>query len=1798
MNSKAYNQRRVSTNTENQFVLSFKIIGLAFFCLMSLSQAIFVNKTLAADDMQMSATAFDPTQIPVEPQGWWSPTCNHIHATVRFPVKQEVSGMLNLDVRAVMHKNSCQFQAILFEDENGYVIKEVPMTDKFGRSLTCTEPVNDACAVNFPVSLDTKLFGGKWELDTEGNMTPLNGGDGWHTLSIRATSLYGQFIHQEYFSTVSQIPLFTKNGLPPTGREISDQARDWVRGGGWHHESQGYAIAVIKDFPTRPISGSHTFWFKSDSPTKHCKVTLDRTHYIPATDDGKWPEVPVSAGALLFDEETDCREFIPVTVDTTTLTNGWHSLGVQVENPNLAVDQGFPENGLNKLEGVMKFWFFVDNPAPGAATLTIAASPTVITKGQGSTLSINANNVTGCTLSGGLNETLPASAGSVVASRSVTPPRSTEYMVNCRGTDGAQVVKQASIGVLPKPITSKQFWTGNSRTIVEYAYDNNRIAWIEDNGPDFFPLKIMDITTGTQRTLVNLERPYNYQITFKGDYIAYGDGRPNASSYEDPDLFVFDLKNNREIAVSTDPGANEFSAAIYGDHLVFVFDGGVGASQLMYYNIATGEKKTLVPGFPDGYIDKTSTPSIYGDYVVYLEYHSNNGAPLTKVGNSDIFLYDLAADKKVQITNDNSMNQYSPIIYENRIIWEDSINFTCKYPNNNPYLIDPEKVPDRCASAGNDLHSCEYDSIAQACGPIKRITPSMRSTKYGSYYRSYPNLSGDWLTFAERFGGTFNYDPRAYNLKTGDWVVMNSDPNITYTHKLFGNTTVFDITPPNETKQLFLAELPDVALSNPNEPTLTITSPQEGGKVQGTTLEVTYTLSGDISVIDHVHLKLDNLPEVRDPEKDGRHTFSGLGIGSHTIYAYGADTSHSKIPSTEYTVHFQVEQGNGQPTLKITNPQEGQNMIDSNVEVTYTLSGDISVIDHVHLKLDNLPEVKDPEKDGRYTFSGLGIGSHTIYAYGADTSHTKIPSTEHTVHFQVVKPSPGKPIRVIMNVAAQDFSLGVSPPSQSINAGQSTTYTVSVNAGGFNSIMNFLATGFAAGTSGTFNPVSCAAPCSTTLNVTSTNAAQPGSRAITITGTGGGLTKTAQATLTIKTPSGYKPYILLFEAYKYSGTNPPVQEEYIMAWDAADTNSCTGSSSPTDIQWNGPKPVGQAPYAYQGFTAPNSRTTYTLTCTNAVGSDARSIVIPPLPTIPPFDSQGPVVVNFGATNGVDFNWAAEDNRKFDRGLKQVRLMRAKDDGVRCVDKNNDGVLDDRILCGLGVVTGGTKNFSTIDTNGLYGPGSSSSTSDGVLSDNGQLPAGTYYYGLEAEDRAGQVGYIPNPIKVVKGGPPVDSLQIQIVHPGQGDTYTALSSVAIEASVSGTATVSKVEFYNGGAKLGEDISSPYTFLWEIVPAGTYTLTAKAFASGGLIKISSPVTITLIDSNGNIPPTVNITSPPDGTVYNLVPAGINITASATDSDGTINNVGFFNGSVKLGEDTSAPYSFSWTNVAAGTYTLTARATDNDGSTTTSNGVTVTVKSSDISDNLNLSVAIGPTWPGGLVDQGSVQEYSFVVTNNGTADASNVTVALEVDNTDIWPGWGEVKSKAINVPAGKSASGSLSWGPSIGCFYDARIVVRKGNQAKDIYASAGYATRFGACVYRTDIRVKSVVWPNGAVNVNQTIAFPLTLENLGCSETAYDIKVELYARILGDVWPQNPSAGIKFPGISRSGRGPVSSSTCFADNEAPSSNYSDLLKWTPDSPGEYEVMIKAYDGNEGEYIGQDNETSGSVLVQDSSI
>lgn len=139
--------------------------------------------------------------------------------------------------------------------------------------------------------------------------------------------------------------------------------------------------------------------------------------------------------------------------------------------------------------------------------------------------------------------------------------------------------------------------------------------------------------------------------------------------------------------------------------------------------------------------------------------------------------------------------------------------------------------------------------------------------------------------------------------------------------------------------------------------------------------------------------------------------------------------------------------------------------------------------------------------------------------------------------------------------------------------------------------------------------------------------------------------------------------------------------------------------------------------------------------------------------------------------------------------------------------------------------------------------------------------------------------------------------VAITNPAVGNAIT-LTAKATDTDGS----VSKVEFFAGATKLGEATSSSWTYVWQNVAAGSYQLTAIATDNLGAKTTSAIVPITV-----NAPPTVALTAPANQSVFQSGSV-ISLSASAADSDGTIQKVEFFADGVKLGEKTTTPYSFS--------------------------------------------------------------------------------------------------------------------------------------------------------------------------------------------------------------------------------------------------------------------------------------------------
>ena len=103
--------------------------------------------------------------------------------------------------------------------------------------------------------------------------------------------------------------------------------------------------------------------------------------------------------------------------------------------------------------------------------------------------------------------------------------------------------------------------------------------------------------------------------------------------------------------------------------------------------------------------------------------------------------------------------------------------------------------------------------------------------------------------------------------------------------------------------------------------------------------------------------------------------------------------------------------------------------------------------------------------------------------------------------------------------AAPDFALSATPASQTVTAGNSTSYTATVTpSGGYTGTVTFSVAGLPTGASGTFTPGSVTTSGSSTLSISTTTSVAAGSYPLTITGTDGTLTHTASVTLVVNAP--------------------------------------------------------------------------------------------------------------------------------------------------------------------------------------------------------------------------------------------------------------------------------------------------------------------------------------------------------------------------------------------------------------------------------------------------------------------------------------------------------------------------------------------------------------------------------------------------------------------------------------------------------------------------------------------------------
>ncbi|WP_288481363.1 Ig-like domain-containing protein [uncultured Deinococcus sp.] len=177
-----------------------------------------------------------------------------------------------------------------------------------------------------------------------------------------------------------------------------------------------------------------------------------------------------------------------------------------------------------------------------------------------------------------------------------------------------------------------------------------------------------------------------------------------------------------------------------------------------------------------------------------------------------------------------------------------------------------------------------------------------------------------------------------------------------------------------------------------------------------------------------------------------------------------------------------------------------------------------------------------------------------------------------------------------------------------------------------------------------------------------------------------------------------------------------------------------------------------------------------------------------------------------------------------------------------------------------------------------------------------------------------------------------------------------STFTLKADATDNVAVTKVEFYEGTTKLGEDTSAPYELPLSAQASqnGQHTYTATAYdAAGNKASANAVITINISTGTTNPTPTPGDTTNPTVTLTSsanpVTTSTFTLKADATDNV-AVTKVEFYEGTTKLGEDTAAPYELPVTGLNAlqnGSRTYTATAYDAAGNkASASTSVTVSL------------------------------------------------------------------------------------------------------------------------------------------------------------------------------------------------------------------------------------------------------------------
>jgi alpha-tubulin suppressor-like RCC1 family protein len=217
-----------------------------------------------------------------------------------------------------------------------------------------------------------------------------------------------------------------------------------------------------------------------------------------------------------------------------------------------------------------------------------------------------------------------------------------------------------------------------------------------------------------------------------------------------------------------------------------------------------------------------------------------------------------------------------------------------------------------------------------------------------------------------------------------------------------------------------------------------------------------------------------------------------------------------------------------------------------------------------------------------------------------------------------------------------------------------------------------------------------------------------------------------------------------------------------------------------------------------------------------------------------------------------------------------------------------------------------------------------------------VPPGTYTLKARAYDLNGS--FADSLVSAIIIEPPRSTLNIVLVAPQEDQTFSRTDTIELKAEVgSSTTAISRVEFYRDNSKIGEANIAPYQYVWTGLSIGDYSISARVYDSNGSSAVSTTVLVHVV--NSNILPSVVLTSPASDSQYSVQDI-VQLAADASDDDGNITKVEFYQGTKLIGYSTTSPYTCEWRGFSSGEYSLKARAYDNLGDFTDSSIVPMQV------------------------------------------------------------------------------------------------------------------------------------------------------------------------------------------------------------------------------------------------------------------